>query len=77
MSTTETWRCRVCCAYCADLGGVLTCIQSWQPRVAGVIYTASIAKWSKAPVCGTGDHGFESRCSPHHPNLFTRQTVRL
>ncbi len=26
---------------------------------------ASVAKWSKAPVCGTGDHGFESRCSPH------------
>ena len=25
---------------------------------------ASVAKWSKAPVCGTGDHGFESRRSP-------------
>ena len=33
-----------------------------QPELISV---ASIAKWSKAPVCGTGDHGFESRCSPH------------
>ena len=32
-----------------------------QPELISV---ASIAKWSKAPVCGTGDHGFESRCSP-------------
>ena len=27
---------------------------------------ASVAKWSKAPVCGTGDHGFESRRSPQY-----------
>ena len=28
------------------------------------LFMASVAKWSKAPVCGTGDHGFESRRSP-------------
>ena len=31
---------------------------------------ASVAKWSKAPVCGTGDHGFESRRSPQPPVPF-------
>ena len=35
---------------------------------------ASIAKWSKAPVCGTGDHGFESRCSPQ-PKRFILQEI--
>ncbi len=29
-----------------------------------LILAASVAKRSKAPVCGTGDHGFESRRSP-------------
>ena len=31
---------------------------------------ASVAKWSKAPVCGTGDHGFESRRSPQYAGYF-------
>ena len=30
---------------------------------------ASVAKWPKAPVCGTGDHGFEPRRSPQPVSL--------
>ena len=33
-------------------------------RVNGPTSAASVAKWPKAPVCGTGDHGFEPRRSP-------------
>ena len=40
---------------------------------------ASVAKRSKAPVCGTGDHGFESRRSPqflpYHPNAPVAQRI--
>ena len=32
---------------------------------------ASVAKWSKAPVCGTGDRGFESHRSPQFNRLYT------
>ena len=62
----------ICCAHGV---GVLTLIMS-RRRCAGWLNEASIAKWSKAPVCGTGDHGFESRCSPHHPIRSTQSGRR-
>ena len=41
--------------------------QSSLAGMAGEISVASVAKGSKAPVCGTGDHGFESHRSPQVP----------
>ena len=50
---------------------------SWFPDIqpAGPAGAASVAKRSKAPVCGTGDHGFESRRSPQ--NTGRRHSVKL
>ena len=50
--------------YCANRHSCANLYSRIRRAVDGMPCAASIAKWSKAPVCGTGDHGFESRCSP-------------
>ena len=50
--------------YCANRHSCANLYPRIRRAVDGMHCAASIAKWSKAPVCGTGDHGFESRCSP-------------
>ncbi len=62
------WQAR--CCYCRRAQDVLCC---WAEMPCSCRFSvASIAKWSKAPVCGTGDHGFESRCSPQLFHLALR-----
>ena len=44
-------------------------LAGWHHRSASQTSVASVAKRSKAPVCGTGDHGFESHRSPQNLRL--------